>query len=90
VDQEREEAVPSGSRVGNCYRLNRHQESLRFLRDIETSPPASFDIHFVPDSYGYTQGRKAASLAGATSSLSCSFGRASRVCSSWWSACLQK
>src|ERR1700761_4538203 len=44
--------VASGVTISNCYRRHRHQEFLRFLRDIDANLPTGFDVHLVMDNYG--------------------------------------
>jgi transposase len=44
--------VATGLALGSCYRRHRHQEFLRFLREIEEIVPADLDIHLVMDNYG--------------------------------------
>ena len=44
--------VASGVTISNCYRRHRHQEFMRFLRDIDASLPTGFDVHLVMDNYG--------------------------------------
>ena len=44
--------VASGVTISSCYRRHRHQEFLRFLRDIDANLPQNFEIHLVMDNYG--------------------------------------
>lgn len=44
--------VATGLALGSCYRRHRHQEFLRFLREIEEIVPADLEIHLVMDNYG--------------------------------------
>src|ERR1700739_3530172 len=44
--------VASGVTISNCYRRHRHQEFLRFLKDIDANLPTGFDVHLVMDNYG--------------------------------------
>jgi transposase len=44
--------VGSGVTISNCYRRHRHQEFLRFLKDIDANLPRGFDVHLVMDNYG--------------------------------------
>jgi transposase len=44
--------VASGVTISNCYRRHRHQEFLRFLKEIDANLPAGFDVHLVMDNYG--------------------------------------
>jgi len=37
--------VASGVTISNCYRRHRHQEFLRFLRDIDANLPTGFEVH---------------------------------------------
>jgi len=41
----------SGSVIAQSYRRHRHQEFLRFLKLIDTSVPAGYDLHLVLDNY---------------------------------------
>lgn len=43
--------VASGVTISNCYRKHRHQEFLRFLKDIDANLPAGLDVHLVMDNY---------------------------------------
>jgi transposase len=44
--------VASGVTISNCYRRHRHQEFLRFLKEIDANLPTGFDVHLVMDNYG--------------------------------------
>jgi transposase len=44
--------VASGVTISDCYRQHRHQEFLRFLRQIDASIPGELDVHLVMDNYG--------------------------------------
>jgi transposase len=44
--------VASGVTISSCYRRHRHQEFLRFLKQIEDRVPAGLDVHLVMDNYG--------------------------------------
>jgi transposase len=44
--------VASGVTISDCYRRHRHQEFLRFLRQIDASIPNDLDVHLVMDNYG--------------------------------------
>lgn len=43
--------VATGKVIGQCHRQHRHQEFLRFLKQIEAQVPAGMDIHLVMDNY---------------------------------------
>jgi transposase len=43
--------VASGVTISDCYRRHRHQEFLRFLKDIDANLPTGFDVHLVMDNY---------------------------------------
>ena len=43
--------VATGLTIGSCYRRHRHQEFLRFLREIDEIVPADLDAHLVMDNY---------------------------------------
>jgi transposase len=44
--------VASGVTISNCYRRHRHQESLRFLKDVDANLPRGLEVHLVMDNYG--------------------------------------
>lgn len=44
--------VTTGLALGSCYRRHRHQEFLRFLREIDQIVPAELSVHLVMDNYG--------------------------------------
>lgn len=44
--------VATGLALGSCYRRHRHQEFLRFLKEIEQIVPAGLEVHLVMDNYG--------------------------------------
>jgi len=44
--------VASGDTISSCYRCHRHQEFLRFLKNIEANLSRGFDVHLVMDNYG--------------------------------------
>lgn len=44
--------VATGMALGSCYRRHRHQEFLRFLKEIDQIVPADLDVHLVMDNYG--------------------------------------
>ena len=44
--------VASGVTISNCYRRHRHQEFLRFLKDVDANLPTGFEVHLVMDNYG--------------------------------------
>ena len=41
----------SGKVIGKTYRRHRHQEVLRFLREVDKAVPADQEIHIVLDNY---------------------------------------
>ena len=43
--------VASGKVIGRTYRKHRHQEVLRFLREVDKAVPADQEIHLVLDNY---------------------------------------
>lgn len=43
--------VATGEVIGKTYRKHRHQEVLRFLREIEKAVPKEQEIHIVLDNY---------------------------------------
>jgi transposase len=44
--------VATGETISTCHRRHRHQEFLKFLRQIEAVVPAEMEIHLVMDNYG--------------------------------------
>lgn len=42
----------SGSVIGSCYPLHRHEEFLKFLRKIDRETPKDLDLHLILDNYG--------------------------------------
>ena len=43
--------MATGDVIGRTYRQHRHQEVLRFLREIDKAVPAGQEIHLVLDNY---------------------------------------
>jgi len=43
--------LATGRVISRCQRRHRHQEYLRFLRDIDTQVPAGFAVHLIVDNY---------------------------------------
>ena len=41
-----------GKVIGQCYKRHRHQEFLRFLRQLDQEFPADLSLHLVMDNYG--------------------------------------
>ena len=50
--------VASGKVIGRTYRKHRHQEVLRFLREVDKAVPADQEIHIVLDNYATTSTRR--------------------------------
>jgi transposase len=53
--------VAAGKIIAQCQPRYRHQEFLRFLKQIDTATPPTLDIHMILDNYGthkHPQGRK--------------------------------
>jgi transposase len=44
--------IATGKVIGRCLRRHRHQEFLRFLRQIDASVPTELEVHIVLDNYG--------------------------------------
>lgn len=44
--------VLDGKVIGTCYPRHRHEEFLRFLRQINRETPADMDLHLILDNYG--------------------------------------
>ena len=42
----------TGATIAACHRRHRHQEFLKFLKQIDDSVPGSCDVHIVMDNYG--------------------------------------
>lgn len=43
--------LATGTVLGQCQRRHRHQEYLRFLREIDANVPARFTVHLIVDNY---------------------------------------
>jgi transposase len=43
--------VATGAVIGRCLKRHRHQEFLKFLRDIDRATPRRLDLHLVVDNY---------------------------------------
>jgi transposase len=43
--------VATGTVIGSCMKRHRHQEFLRFLRDIDRQTPKALDLHLIVDNY---------------------------------------
>jgi transposase len=43
--------VATGKVIGSCLKRHRHQEFLRFLREIDRATPKRLDLHLVIDNY---------------------------------------
>ena len=44
--------VATGDVIGACHRRHRHQEFLKFLKQIETNVPSGLEVHLILDNYG--------------------------------------
>jgi transposase len=44
--------VATGETISNCHHRHRHQEFLKFLRQIDAAVPAGQAVHLVMDNYG--------------------------------------
>ncbi len=44
--------IATGKVIGRCQQRHRHQEFLRFLKQIEQEVPAQLQVHLVLDHYG--------------------------------------
>ena len=40
-----------GTVIGSCFDWHRHEEFLKFLRDVDRETPAGMDLHLVVDNY---------------------------------------
>jgi transposase len=43
--------VATGAVIGRCLKRHRHQEFLKFLRDIDRATPKRLDLHLIVDNY---------------------------------------
>jgi putative transposase len=43
--------LATGTVIGQCQRRHRHQEYVRFLREIDANVPARFAVHLIVDNY---------------------------------------
>src|SRR3712207_6948479 len=43
--------VATGQVIGTCMKRHRHQEFLRFLREIDRTTPKRLDLHLILDNY---------------------------------------
>src|SRR5579871_4676803 len=43
--------VATGKVIGSCMRQHRHQEWIRFLKQIDEETPSSLDLHLIVDNY---------------------------------------
>lgn len=41
-----------GKIIGDCMKLHRHQEFIRFLKKIDEGTPSELDLHLIVDNYG--------------------------------------
>lgn len=44
--------VLDGKVIGKCYKRHRHQEFIKFLREINRTIPKELDLHLIVDNYG--------------------------------------
>src|SRR2546423_155506 len=44
--------VLDGTVIGSCFERHRHEEFLKFLRQLESEVPADLDVHLIMDNYG--------------------------------------
>src|SRR6266436_687869 len=44
--------VLEGTVIGSCFARHRHEEFLKFLRQIDRQTPAQLDLHLIVDNYG--------------------------------------
>jgi len=44
--------VLEGTVIGTCYPRHRHQEFLKFLRQVDRETPGGLDLHLILDNYG--------------------------------------
>ncbi|MGH8021742.1 MAG: IS630 family transposase [Opitutaceae bacterium] len=52
--------IATGEVIGRCQRRHRHQEFLRFLKQIDQAIPAELDVHLAPDNYSTHKAPKVA------------------------------
>lgn len=43
--------VAEGKRIGRCMSRHRHQEWIKFLKEIDEQTPAEMDLHVIVDNY---------------------------------------
>ncbi len=48
--------VATGRVIGTCMKRHRHQEFLRFLRQIDRATPKHLDLHLIADNYATHKG----------------------------------
>lgn len=65
--------VASGITIGSCYRKHRHQEFLKFLKQIDESVPQDLDIHLVMDNYATHKVAKVKAWLARHSRFHCAF-----------------
>ena len=44
--------ILAGTVIGSCYPRHRHEEFLKFLRQIDRQTPSDLDLHLILDNYG--------------------------------------
>jgi len=57
-----------GRVIGDCMPRHRHQEFIRFLKQIDGTAPSALDLHLIVDNYGTTS-TLGANMAAAASAL---------------------
>ncbi len=58
-----------GRVIGDCMPRHRHQEFIRFLKQIDAATPAALDLHLIVDNYGTHKHPRVQGLAAAASAL---------------------
>ena len=58
-----------GHVIGDCMPRHRHQEFIRFLKQIDAETPAALDLHLIVDNYGTHKHPRVQSVAAAASAL---------------------
>jgi transposase len=44
--------ILDGQVIGKCYKRHRHQEFIKFLKEVDKATPRGLDLHLIVDNYG--------------------------------------
>ena len=80
--------MATGEVIGKTYRKHRHQEVLRFLREVEKTVPEEQEIHIVLDNYATHKHEKCSHGSNARSASSSTSSRPARLGPIWSSGSL--